>query len=364
MTVVDCEIATELLEAFNDLAEEIEFCLDRLSAIDTDNLNALFRAVHTIKGNAAMAQLNGIVDFTHSVEEVVGSLRTRHLSPSDLICEALQLGMDRLRDLHQRELLGHEFENLHENELKGLYRLIAQAQPEDADKYSRQVLQLFGADFVYHELPTAPDYPDIECIITPVGHSRSQYDLHFFRELARQTDRQSRYWVGRSEQLQDWAQKVNALRGEPVDPTQLAAATYMHDMGMSFIPNQVLEKAGKLTTEEISEIRQHPLWSYKFLQRMPGWDEAATIVLEHHERIDGKGYPNGNSGKLIHEGAKILAVIDAFFSITNGRADRARRRSVVRAVSEINSRVGTQFDRESVAKFNEMIKNELKSGAL
>ncbi|MFL0799556.1 MAG: Hpt domain-containing protein [Agarilytica sp.] len=366
---IDGDICIELLDSFTDLAYEIEISLDRLSQGTEQDLHALFRAIHNIKGNAAIVQLTSVVNFTHSLEEVIGSLRNEHYKPTPIVCEVIQLGMDRLKDIHQRDLFDQSFGNLQEPELIERYTDLAHARGEDVDVKCREILKRVGVDFV-HESEAESDETDTEaehryeCISMPAEHSKQAFDLLFFRELAQQIDRQSQYWEGRSEQSHDWAQKLNALRGSPVDPNQLSAATYLHDIGMSFISNDIIDKKQRLTIEELSQIRQHPVWGYNYLIRIEGWDQAATIILEHHERTDGKGYPIGNQGELIHDGAKILAIIDTFFSITNGRADRKKRKSTVRAVSEINARIGAQFDEEWVLAFNDMIKAELKAGNL
>ena len=120
----------------------------------------------------------------------------------------------------------------------------------------------------------------------------------------------------------------------------------------------------KLGEDEIKQIRQHPKWGFDFLKRVPGWETAAKIVLQHHEHFDGNGYPDGTSGSDIQVGARIIAIVDAFISMTSGRADRTTRRTALRAVSEINARKGTQFDPELVDKFNELLRSEMREGRI
>ena len=362
---LDESVVREVLESFDELHGEVEIALDRVGSGDLGSLDALFRAIHSIKGNAAMIQMDSIVRFTHSIEDVIESLRAESLAPSALIIEALELGMDRLRDLHYRELLEHTFDKLHEKELEEIFFEMSRVSDEAAEACCMRVFDLLGAGFALREPdPDEPVSAELVCYSIPHGQDKTGFDLTFFKELAHQVDRQSRNWDGRSDQLHDWAQKVNSIGGSPVDSMQLSAATYLHDIGMSFVPNQILDKQDKLTEVELKEIRQHPIWGYNFLVRMEGWNAAATIILEHHEYVDGNGYPHGNTGDVIHDGAKILSIIDAFFSITNERADRSKRRSTVRAVSEINARTGTQFDKKWVDAFNEMLKTEIRRGVL
>ena len=140
------------------------------------------------------------------------------------------------------------------------------------------------------------------------------------------------------------------------------AAIHMHDIGMSFLEGGIHTNSGKLTETEQSEMQRHVAWGYDILIRTPGWEEAALIVLNHHERPDGQGYPNKLTQPLIHPGARILAIVDAFFSMIHARADRPQKKSVTRAMAEINVRSGSQFDPMWVEAFNEVMKDEMRSG--
>ncbi len=373
---IDGEMRVEIIDAFLDLSLEIETALEGLiRAIDEgesegveEDINALFRAVHTIKGNAAVVRLESVMHFTNSIEEVIESLRMKRFEASHAVIDVIQLGIDRLRDIHQRDLFDQSYGNLQEKELISLYTNLSLAKGEEADQESHKILQLVGVGFAHDAETETYDPPTDRLLYDSTtslpDHSKQAFDLLFFRELSQQTDQHSIYWEGRTEQSHDWAQKLNAINGSPVDTYQLSAAVYLHDIGMSFIPHQILEKKERLTIDELAQMRQHPVWGYNYLIRIEGWAPAASMILEHHERIDGKGYPIGNGGEIIHDGAKILAIIDSFFSILNGRADREKRKTVVRAMSEINSRAGAQFDQEWVTAFNEVVRCELKAGAL
>ena len=94
----------------------------------------------------------------------------------------------------------------------------------------------------------------------------------------------------------------------------------------------------------------------EFVRRMSQWQEAALIISQHHERFDGAGYPAGIAGAEIHSGARIMAILDAFYAIINSRADRAQRRSILRAVSEINACAGSQFCPVWVDYFNQVVR--------
>lgn len=369
MYELDNEMVQELMDAFHDLYESIEGDLNKLvEDPSSERLNALFRAFHNIKGHAGMMQLSALVDYAHSMEDVAECLRSGKITPTTELVEGMQLGIDRLRDLHYRDVLQQNFPNLEEHAIQAQFTKIASASPDQVDCHVNELLRCLSGG--YHndtdreEPAAAGGMQNAEALPLLTGQNRQFLDLAFFQELSFQVDNQNPFWVDRSIQLYDWAQKLNCLAGDKVEYQQLAAATYMHDIGMCFVRADILHKTDKLSPEEIKEIRRHTAWGYDWLVRMPGWEEAALIILNHHERVDGSGYPNRLTDTLIHPGAKILAILDAFFSMIKGRADRTQRKSILRAMAEINAAKGSQFDAYWVDLFNQVIKDEVKSGML
>lgn len=358
---LDQETQQELMASFDDLYNETEEALINLAKVaDADTLAAMFRAIHSIKGNAGMFQFMEIVDYTHAMENVVGLAREGELTLTEKVCEALQVGMDRLRDLHHRDVLGLDLNAIGEKRLKEQFEAMVTGGAEAIDRIALEVLGL-------HIEVDEVDVSEQLALSARQAFEKGdavQNDLLFFQELALQVDNQSQYWLGRSIQVFDWALKINQIGGGPVPYEQMAAAAYMHDIGMSFIPIELLRKDGKFDEREREQVRMHAAWGHGILMRMRGWEEAATITLQHHEFENGKGYPAQLKGEQIHPGAHILAIVDAFFSMTNGRADRSSRRSALRAISEINAQKGAQFSEFWVDQFNLMIKKEIRDGMI
>ena len=108
-------------------------------------------------------------------------------------------------------------------------------------------------------------------------------------------------------------------------------------------------------------LQQHPLQMYGLMRQMPDWQEAALMVYQHHEHFNGKGYPNGITGKDTHTGAQIIAVADAFYSLTNNRTDRGYKRSLNRSLSEINKCNSSQFAPQIVEAFNAALVDKAKN---
>jgi putative nucleotidyltransferase with HDIG domain len=136
------------------------------------------------------------------------------------------------------------------------------------------------------------------------------------------------------------AQEVG-LGGRDLDVVEQGAL--LHDIGKIGVSDSILLKPGPLTPEEWVEMKKHPEFGYRMLAKMPYLHEASLIVLQHQERWDGKGYPQGLKGHDIVIGARIFCLVDTVDAITSDRPYRkGRPMSVARA--EIQRCAGTQFD--------------------
>ncbi len=123
----------------------------------------------------------------------------------------------------------------------------------------------------------------------------------------------------------------------------LSLGAVAHDLGKLFVPAEVLRKPGKLTPEEWEVVRRHPGAGERLvLAAFPGSD-AARVVLEHHERWDGAGYPLGLTGHEIDSGARVVAVADAYDAMTRTRPYREAM-TYEEAAAELVRCAGTQFD--------------------
>jgi len=129
------------------------------------------------------------------------------------------------------------------------------------------------------------------------------------------------------------AERVEAIR----------YAGMLHDVGKLGVPTKVLQKTGPLTEEELAAIQLHPMRGLDIVRQIGFLTEALDGIMHHHERMDGKGYPMGLAGDEIPEFARVIAVADAFDSMTSTRSYRGAR-SVEAAVAELRKCAGMQFD--------------------
>jgi diguanylate cyclase (GGDEF)-like protein len=123
----------------------------------------------------------------------------------------------------------------------------------------------------------------------------------------------------------------------------LLQAASLHDVGKTAIPDEILAKPGPLDDEEWEFVRRHPVIGERILSAAPALAQAAKLVRSSHERVDGRGYPDGLAGEEILLGARIIAVCDAFDAMTSSRPYRAAMSTEV-ALSELRRCAGTQFD--------------------
>jgi len=124
---------------------------------------------------------------------------------------------------------------------------------------------------------------------------------------------------------------------------RIEIAAMMHDLGMVALPDAILLCPGPLTEEQMRIMRRHPLLSVRIMERMEFLEQEIPAVRYHHERFDGRGYPEGISGPAIPLTARILAVADAFDAMTSPRTFRTAK-TVAEALGEISRAGGTQFD--------------------
>lgn len=150
---------------------------------------------------------------------------------------------------------------------------------------------------------------------------------------------------------------ARAMGIPPADIKVIARGAFLHDVGKMAIPDEILRKPGKLTTEEQEVMREHCARGYHMLRKIPFLAGAAEIVFCHQEHYDGSGYPSGLRGREIPVGARIFAIADTLDAITSDRPYR-KARSFDAAREEILRCSGTQFDPAVVEVFLK-IPNEL-----
>lgn len=172
----------------------------------------------------------------------------------------------------------------------------------------------------------------------------SRLNMNIIRSLTSTIDAKDRYTSGHSQRVADYALRIAKKMGKTQDEQNLIySAGMLHDVGKISVPKEVINKPGRLTDEEFDLIKVHPVSGYHILRDIHDDLRIGYAAKYHHERYDGKGYPNGLAGETIPEIARIIAVADAYDAMASDRSYRkALPQDVVR--KEIQNGKGSQFD--------------------
>ena len=164
--------------------------------------------------------------------------------------------------------------------------------------------------------------------------------------------------------LAEWAVLVARELGVPsAELRDIEIASLLHDIGKIGVPDAVLNKPGSLTDSERSQVERHPEYGWAILRLLPGFERVNLLVLHHHERIDGSGYPAGLRGEEIPLGARIVSVVDAFDAMTSDRPYR-RVLPLEEALRRLTAERGTQFDSRIVDLFCEIVVRDTRDHPL
>ncbi len=157
-------------------------------------------------------------------------------------------------------------------------------------------------------------------------------------------DAKDPYTAGHSQRVSDMALKVCQLIGASEERMeQIHIAAHLHDIGKIGVPDAVLNKTERLTDEEWEYIKKHPQIGAEILGKSHRLSELSDIVLMHHERYDGKGYPLGKKGVEIPVGARIIAICDSIDAMTSNRCYR-KAHDFDFCYEEIKKNLGTMYD--------------------
>jgi HD-GYP domain-containing protein (c-di-GMP phosphodiesterase class II) len=177
--------------------------------------------------------------------------------------------------------------------------------------------------------------------------------MTFAERFAEFMDSRFSFTVGASLRVANLAESLGASVGlTQLRIKQLRLAALLHDIGQLGIPERIMSKPGILSVEELEVLRQHPIYARDIIAGVPGLDEVGDWVGAHHERPDGRGYPEGRTDIPLE--ARILAIADAFVAITS---DRPHRRGVDQddGVQRLYGAAGSQLDAGLLKVFVERV---------
>src|SRR5574343_23245 len=358
--IQDREALEEFADALNDRAHEIERDIARLenTPADREITASLFRSVQNIKGDAALCKFNLGIAIAHPIESLMSRFREGDIQFSELLAETILLAFDRLELATDALLSNKPTESLRLLTLVQGLKAVSETSADDLESSCAELIEsVTGFSATIQDISTKPPP---RATATKPKQKNTSADLQFFRSLALQFESRSPLFKGRTTRILRLAMETNKAGGSAIDPVQLEAAVYVHDIGMMLLPESVWLKVGKMADEDKIALRNHPGFAGGLLQRMPGWEQAAEMVAQHHETPDGCGYPNKLDNLSICAGAKILAIVDAFEAVMLKHLHRGKNRSVLRAIAEINA-CDKQCSPEWIGPFNTVIRKTIES---
>lgn len=193
---------------------------------------------------------------------------------------------------------------------------------------------------------------------------RTYYEI--IRSLAEEVDAKEPYTFGHVNEVERLGMLTARELGLDVNGRSkdiLSASFILHDVGKIGIPDHILTKPGSLTDEEWKIMKSHVEKGAKILEPLSDFQKVKEIILSHHERFDGKGYPRRLKGEEIPIEARIVSVVDSFHAIVSTRCYREGR-SIETAFQELQDCSGTQFDPQVVQAFTRVFRKEIENGKI
>jgi HD-GYP domain-containing protein (c-di-GMP phosphodiesterase class II) len=210
----------------------------------------------------------------------------------------------------------------------------------------------------------------IDNIISPTMESLRLYDslhelyLNTVKALAAAIDAKDEYTHGHSYRVAKYSVAIGKkMAVGSKELTNLEIAAYMHDLGKIGVPEEILGKPGRLTEEEFNEIKKHPVLTNKILEPIDLPSFIVDAAVQHHERLDGRGYPLGLKGEKISSFAKIIAVADVFDALTSSRPYREAM-TVEGALEILYKGIDKEFERNVVLALISALQDEEDDEAL
>lgn len=179
---------------------------------------------------------------------------------------------------------------------------------------------------------------------------RASY-MEYTNALVKAVDAKDPFTKEHSQNVSQYAVEIAKASGLPEKDVEIIKyASLLHDIGKISIAQEILLKKDQLTSDEYKILQKHPMIGVTILKDLKFLEKEIPIILHHHERFDGKGYPQGLMGREIPQGARIVAVADAFDAMTSGRGYREKL-TIDEAIMELRRGSGSQFVPEIVETF-------------
>lgn len=371
--LVEPELIQDFMEESRNAFEEIEslWLKVEIGKAAPEDFIELMHRLHLVSSVLRIGGHDNVAELGERIISVLDRVQNKRLAGGELVNDVILFAIEHLESLTEALMASQELDREIVQQKSDALRRLLESEEADVQHVAETVLEVFTQKRLGVSVEAAPAAatPAVSLVLPSVDHKERQQpaasndlhkregDLAFFRDMNAKMERRYPEQRGRGARIWQIANAMNAMAGTPIDPKQLEAAVYVHDFGMAFLAAEPLRSGARWTDDERRQLHEHPLTGAELLLHVGGWSDAAHMVLQHHEREDGRGYPEGISGDTTCDGAKILAIADTIYAMTHKQTYRSFARPLFRAVSEINSCVGSQFSPYWVEIFNKAIRS-------
>lgn len=376
VTVKSGDEFEELATSFNDMAKQLgrQFNalttmakIDRaiLSALDTEKIvDTIITRMHEVFSYDFVS-----VTLFNSKGENASKTFIGKANPNDVkLIDDIAITQDEVaKFVDNREIISinvddglpHFFTPIIDGEIKSLVAL-----PIFLKQKLAGIITLgskWSSEHTQEDLPQARQLGDQVAVALSNAQLIEELDLlnwGTLTALARTVDAKSPWTAGHSERVTEVALKIGRVLGLcPDELENLHRGGLLHDIGKIGIPISILDKPGKLAEGEYQSIQGHPGVGARILEPISAYTNVIPMVLQHHERFDGKGYPGALVGKDLSLGARILALADVYDALISDRPYRPGM-DLEQVIEFIKKETGRQFDPKVVQAFLEVV-NEM-----
>lgn len=371
--LVEPELIQDFMEESRNAFEEIEslWLKVEIGKAAPEDFIELMHRLHLVSSVLRIGGHDNVAELGERIISILDRVQTRRLAGGELVNDVILFAIEHLESLTEALMASQELDHQIVQQKSDALRRLLESEEADVQHVAESVLEVFTHKRLGVGSQVSPEatIPSVSLVLPTIERSeheptaersglhKRQGDLAFFRDMNAKMERRYPEQQGRGARIWHIADAMNSIAGTPIDPEQLEAAVYVHDFGMAFLVAEPLRSGARWTDDERRQLHEHPLTGAELLLHVGGWSDAAYMVLQHHEREDGRGYPEGVSGDATCDGAKILSIADTIYAMTHKQAYRSFARPLFRAVSEINSCVGSQFSPYWVEIFNKAIRS-------
>ncbi len=265
------------------------------------------------------------------------------------------------------EELFPEIENTQSEIVSRLKKAVSENKPLPINEkiYTARTAELYKGDLLSGIIYVLHDNTDLyhmqSGLKQEVGRQTeraNRLSLEMMIALSKAVDAKDHYTNGHSSRVAEYSAEIARRMGKSqAEQEKIFEMGLVHDIGKIGVSEEIINKTSRLTDEEFSQIKKHTVIGYDILQSISEMPDLAIGARWHHERYNGKGYPDGLAGEEIPEEARIICVADCYDAMTSTRTySKPRTQEAVRA--EIIRCTGSQFDPEAAAIMIQMIDDD------